>query len=493
MRVVRAAQEAARLLDLLLELVLPVDAHVRAGRVVVRVVDRPRDPLGPAGGDGRREPAAGPQHAHDLGERALVVPDVLEHLGDDHAVEAVGGEGQVERVGVDHAGPLVGARLVGFDHRARDRGDVLEVGGGVVERGDARAAPHRLERVAAATRTEVEEALAGREPKPPEVNRQHRYGLIVAPPGVRFELEVVLLGGALGGLAPREPVEHAAPAAFAEAGPLLGVVERLDELHRQRVGVGGGHGHRAVARRADDLGERAAGGGDERDAAGHGLDRGEREPFVERRHDGDLRLGVQLHDALVGDAAHERDRVGEAEAFELRGNRALVPGLADHHEVRVFALGADLGQRLDEIREALERHVGARGREHAGPGTRAMCGSGRNRSWSTPTGTTFSVSRSTPICATMSFFEFSDTVMWRGTWRATLHLHAEEAVPAAQRRAPPRSARVPQVEVAVDGDRVVQRVDERPVVADEAEQAAAEALVVVDEVELGAPVAASAL
>ena len=42
----------------------------------------------------------------------------------------------------------------------RDRGDVLELGGGVVERDDARAAAHRLERVAAAAAAEVEQALA---------------------------------------------------------------------------------------------------------------------------------------------------------------------------------------------------------------------------------------------------------------------------------------------------------------------------------------------
>ena len=66
------------------------------------------------------------------------------------------------------------ADLAGFDHRARDRGDVLQVGGGVVERGDARAAAHRLERVPTATRTEVEQALAGRESEPVEVDRQHQ-------------------------------------------------------------------------------------------------------------------------------------------------------------------------------------------------------------------------------------------------------------------------------------------------------------------------------
>ena len=82
-RVVRAAEEAARAFDLRLELVLTVDAHVRARRVVVQVVDRPRDALGPAGRHRRREPTTGPQHAHDLDERALVVPDVLEHLRHD--------------------------------------------------------------------------------------------------------------------------------------------------------------------------------------------------------------------------------------------------------------------------------------------------------------------------------------------------------------------------------------------------------------------------
>ena len=52
----------------------------------------------------------------------------------------------------------------------------------------------------------------------------------------------------------------------------------------------------------------------------------------------------------------------------------------------------------------------------------------------------------------------------------------------------PRVGRVRELEVAVDGDRVVQRVDERPAVVQEAEQPAAEALVVVDEVELVAAV-----
>ena len=49
---------------------------------------------------------------------------------------------------------------------------------------------------------------------------------------------------------------------------------------------------------ADDLGDGAAGGGDERHAARHRLDRRQREALVERRHARDLGLGVELDDAL---------------------------------------------------------------------------------------------------------------------------------------------------------------------------------------------------
>ena len=66
-----------------------------------------------------------------------------------------------------------------------------------------------------------------------------------------------------------------------------------------------------------------------------------------------------------------------------------------------------------------------------------------------------------------------------------LHLHVEEPVPAAQREAPVRVRGVREVEVAVDGDRVVQRLEDRPAVVHHPEQAGAEALVVVDDVEVG--------
>ena len=68
-------------------------------------------------------------------------------------------------------------------------------------------------------------------------------------------------------------------------------------------GSPGGNEEAGLVVAADDLGHRAAGGGDERDAARHRLDRGEREALVERRHARDLGLGVELDDALGGDAA----------------------------------------------------------------------------------------------------------------------------------------------------------------------------------------------
>ena len=81
---------------------------------------------------------------------------------------------QVERIGVDHTGPLLVGDVAGREHRAGNRGDVLQIGRGVVERGDARAAPHCLERMTPAAGAEVEEALAAHQPEPVEVDREHQ-------------------------------------------------------------------------------------------------------------------------------------------------------------------------------------------------------------------------------------------------------------------------------------------------------------------------------
>ncbi len=66
-------------------------------------------------------------------------------------------------------------------------------------------------------------------------------------------------------------------------------------------------------------------------------------------------------------------------------------------------------------------------------------------------------------------------------------LHPDEAVPPAQRQPPAEVVGVAQIELAVDGDRMVDRRDERPTVAHHPEQAGAERLIVVDEVEVRPP------
>ena len=68
------------------------------------------------------------------------------------------------------------------------------------------------------------------------------------------------------------------------------------------------------------LGQRASRGRHERHATRHGFDRRQREAFVQRRHDGDLGLRVQLDDSLVAHSTHELDRALQTAPFDLRGD-----------------------------------------------------------------------------------------------------------------------------------------------------------------------------
>src|SRR3546814_4989628 len=101
-----------------------------------------------------------------------------------------------------------------------------------------------------------------------------------------------------------------------------------------------------VAVLADHRGDRSAGGAHERGAAGHGLDGGQREALVERRHDGHLGLGVELDDAALGHVGDELDVVFEAELLDGCVARAAGLALADDDEVDVVALRAQLGYGL---------------------------------------------------------------------------------------------------------------------------------------------------
>ena len=109
---------------------------------------------------------------------------------------------------------------------------------------------------------------------------------------------------------------------------------------------------------------------------------------------------------------------------------------------------------------------------------------GRKTVWSTPTGTTVIRSDATPICAAMSVRDDCRDGEDGRQLPGDADLHAQEPEPPAGGDALPWVRRVAERELAVDGDRMVERRQERPAVGDHAEHARAEALVVVDEVEV---------
>ena len=146
------------------------DADVAARALEVVVAEPQVEALAGRGRDGDREPPARPQHARELARRAAVVVHVLHHLGADHAVEARVAEGQGEGVALEHAREapdLAAARAERPAGRAQ-RGAVE------VEADHARAALERAEAVASLAAAGVEEQVAGRDPKPLEVDgEQH--------------------------------------------------------------------------------------------------------------------------------------------------------------------------------------------------------------------------------------------------------------------------------------------------------------------------------
>ena len=168
----------------------------------------------------------------------------------------------------------------------------------------------------------------------------------------------------------------------------------------------------------------------------------------------------------------------------------LVLGLADDHELGVVALGAHLGQRLEQRREALHRHVGAGGgHQPAGDARDRRAAAGRSRGRRRP-GTMCSRSAGTPIWATMSRLLDSDTVTSRGICARD----ASSASRGTRTSGAARSAGTRSVACARSRSRSTVMGwcsvhEHRPaVVVHHREQPGAEALVVVDEVEVGAPV-----
>ena len=169
----------------------------------------------------------------------------------------------------------------------------------------------------------------------------------------------VLVDGHLGAALPRPTIEHALATGGADPGAGVGIVEATADRRGERVDVAGLAAEHRLAVDAGDLGEGAAVGGDERGTGTHRLDRRQAEPLVEARHDGQFGFGVELDDALVADARHELDVGQQAERLD-QVHRVAGARLADDGE-RDVPLGAQLGHRLEQVRQALEGDVGRGG------------------------------------------------------------------------------------------------------------------------------------
>ena len=212
---------------------------------------------------------------------------------------------------------------------------------------------------------------------------------------------------------------------------------------------------------------------------------GQREALVQRRHDGDLGLGVQLDDALLGHAGDELDDVAQAELVEQAGRRAAFLLAADDDQ-RDLALGAQLGQGLEQVAQALHGDVGAGGGDEpagdaldAGQGTEEVLVDADGHDVQPVLGDLV-VGR-----------DVVERVLRHGDdprhARGDPGLHLGEGVPAGLRHALPLGLGVLHLEAAVDGDRVVDRGQHRQAHALHGQQAVAEALVVLHQVEVVDP------
>ncbi len=218
-------------------------------------------------------------------------------------------------------------------------------------------------------------------------------------------------------------------------------------------------------------------------AGDHRLDGRQAEPLVEARHDGELGLCVELDDGFVGDAGDEVDVLAEPErADEVHALSVL--RLADDRQ-RHVTFGAQLGHRLQQVGQALQRHVG-RGR---GDQASRHSGDVRPRPEEVRVDADWHEAHALVVDAHV-VVDVTDRVLAdhddARQPRGDPTLHLDERVPPADREALAPVRRVVHLQAAVLGDRVVQRDDRRDQLL-QAEDPVAEALVVVHQVELADP------
>ena len=177
------------------------------------------------------------------------------------------------------------------------------------------------------------------------------------------------------------------------------------------------------------------------------LDRGQREPLVQRGDDRDLRAGQQLGQFVVADAVHELDLPGQPELADQPLGRAAGGGLADHDQAGRPVPSASLANARSSV---VTPFIGESALATATirPGTRGA-GRGWNSRVSTPSGMTLHAVRAAPKSRQMS----PAGGLGDGEDRAGPHpagdpaLHPDEGVPAplgqpgqAAGRLPARSA-----------------------------------------------------
>ena len=92
---------------------------------------------------------------------------------------------------------------------------------------------------------------------------------------------------------------------------------------------------------------------------GHLLDGRQAEALVERRDRGDLGGLHQLDELLLREPGAEGHGVADAQLVEPLVGRAVGLGPADADQVGVGTLDAQLGERVEQHHQALERHIGA--------------------------------------------------------------------------------------------------------------------------------------
>ena len=244
---------------------------------------------------------------------------------------------------------------------------------------DIGAAPVRLEGVPARAAADVDDLGARPDTEPVVVDGQHL--------ATRSQRLLVHRNRLRRNGFPAEHVERAPTPVRAEPAQFQRRVEQFAEHRGQFVDVGRGDQPRAFAVGADHLGQRARAAGDDRGAAGHRLHGGQREAFVKRRDASDFGGRQQVGEFGVGQAAGAVHDVGDAQFGDQLLGRPVGLQLGDELEFEI-ALDAQPRHRVQQMADALERHVGAGDRDDAVAAP--ACSAGLNSAVSTPSGTTCS-------------------------------------------------------------------------------------------------------